>query len=324
MRIFIVGGTGFLGYYSTLEALRRGHKVSTMSIPDVELGSWFPKDVDVSYGDVFEMTHRKLVQALGGYDAMVYAVGPDDRVVPPAPAYEFFHKRLVDACTRVVGSARDAGVKRCVVLGSYFAYFDRLWPERCLRDRHAYIKCRVEQEESVIREGEGDMDVMILELPYIFGAMPGRVPLWRDVLVKRLENMNPVVFPKGGTNMIAVEHVGEAVVGTVEQGRHGDRYPVGDVNMPWKEMLTIMLSAMGLKRRILTIPTFLATLYGRYLKRQEAKKGKESGLDPAHLFADIQSQYLYFDPAPTAEVLGYGRGGVREAIEKTIKACLAP
>lgn len=324
MRIFIVGGTGFLGYYATLEALRRGHEVSTISLPDVELGEWFTPEVQVSYGDVFEMGHHQLVETFKGYDAMVYAVGPDDRVTPPAPAYEFFHKRLVDYATRVVGGARDAGVKRCVVLNSYFAYFDRMWPNLHLQARHPYIKARVEQAESVIREGDGEMDVMVLELPYIFGTMPGRVPLWKDILVARVQNMNPVVFPKGGTNMLAVEHVGEAVVGAIEHGQHGERYLVGDVNMEWKTMLRLVLDALGVNRKVYYIPTKLAVLYGMHLKNQNAREGKEGGLNPAYLMQDIQARFLYFDPAPHADALGYGRGGIEAAINQTVKACIAP
>ncbi len=322
MKVFIVGGTGFLGYYATLDFLRKRHQVSTVSIPDVELGDWYPKDVSVTYGDVFKMSHDELVKLFNGYDAMVYAVGPDDRVIPKAPAYQFFHERLVDACTRVVVGARDAGVKRCVVLGSYFALFDRLFPDRKLAEHHPYIKCRVEQAESVINAGAGKMDVMVLELPYIFGTMPGRTPLWKDILVNRLKKMNPVAFPKGGTNMIAVEHVGEAVVGAIEHGRHGSRYTVGDENLSWTEMLAIMLKAMGEDKKIITIPTFLATLYGMALKNKEAREGKEGGLDHARLMEDLQSQYLYFDPAPVAEILGFQRGGVRESIQKTIAACM--
>jgi len=144
MKIMIIGGTGFLGYHSLLEFIKRGHSVSTFSIPDIELGDWFPKEIEVRYVNVFEQEESILVESFRGYDALVYAVGPDDRVTPLAPAYEFFHERLVEACGRVVDAARKAGVKRCVVLNSYFAYFDRIWPEKQLADHHPYIKCRVE------------------------------------------------------------------------------------------------------------------------------------------------------------------------------------
>ncbi len=320
MRIFIVGGTGFLGYYSTLEALKRGHEVSSISIPDIELGDWFPETANVEYGDIFEMPFEELVELFEGYDGLVYAVGPDDRVTPKAPAYKFFHDRLVVACTKVVEAAREAGIRRCVVLNSYFAYFNRIWPEKKLAENHSYIKCRVEQATSVIEAGGERMAVVVLELPYIFGVMPERIPLWKDVLFDRVLGMKIVFFPRGGTNMIAVEKVAEAIIGALEYGRAGMRYLVGDVNMPYKEMLRIVLDTLGLKRRlIVTLPTSLATIIGKWMKRKERKMGIESGLDRAYVFSDILSQKLYFDPTPSVEELRYGQGGVREAIETTVR-----
>ena len=50
---------------------------------------------------------------------MVYAVGPDDRVVPKAPAYQFFYDRLVTACGRAFSAAKKAGIKKAVLLSSY-------------------------------------------------------------------------------------------------------------------------------------------------------------------------------------------------------------
>jgi nucleoside-diphosphate-sugar epimerase len=136
MKVFIFGGTGFLGYYSALEFLRKGHSVDTMALPvkdDKDLsgvGDWFPKEVGLKYGNLFEMSEEELTEVLKGYDAMVYAVGPDDRVVPKAPAYDFFHNLLVKACGRVFSAAKKAGVKKAVLLSSYFCYFDRTYPER--------------------------------------------------------------------------------------------------------------------------------------------------------------------------------------------------
>jgi hypothetical protein len=51
------------------------------------------------------------------------------------------------------------------------------------------------------------MDVMVLELPYIFGAMPGRTPLWKDVFIERFFRAPVICFPRGGTTMIHVRAV---------------------------------------------------------------------------------------------------------------------
>ena len=195
MKIMIVGGTGFLGYHSLLEALKRGHEVNALAIDDVELGDWYPKEVNIEFGDVFELSEEDLLEHFSGYDWMIYAVGPDDRITPDAPAYEFFHTRLVDAVEKVTTAARKAGVKKIVILNSYFAYFDRIWPEKGLSKHHPYIRCRVEQARQVIAAGKDKMAVMVLELPYIFGSMPIRIPLWKDVLLDRFAKGSIIFFP---------------------------------------------------------------------------------------------------------------------------------
>lgn len=321
MKIIIVGGTGFLGYHSLLEALKRGYKVNALAIDDVKLGDWYPEEVNVEFGDVFELPEGDLLQRFKGYDWMIYAVGPDDRITPSAPAYDFFRTRLVDAVEKVAIAARRAGIKKMVVLNSYFAYFDRIWPEKKLSKHHPYIRCRVEQAEKVIAAGNEKMDVIILELPYIFGAMPNRVPLWKDVLLERFARGKIIFFPKGGTNMIAVEHVAEAIIGALECGEHGMRYTIGDENHTFNEMLEMMMSAIGEKKKIINIPRFLAVFAGIMIERDFRKKGLEGGLDARFLMRDIITHNLYFDPEDTAKKLGYNRGGIREAIVKTMKAC---
>jgi len=190
-----------------------------------------------------------------------------------------------------------------------------------LADHHPYIRCRVEQAKRVIAEGNNSVIVTVLELPYIFGAMPERIPLWKDVLLERLLKMNPIMFPKGGTITITVEAVGEAIVGAIERGTHGERYPVGDQNMTWKEMLSIMMEGLHINKKIITIPTFLATFWWKQMARDKKKRGKEGGLDASLLFKDILSRFLYFDGGKTAAILGYQRGGVRDAILKMVDRC---
>lgn len=321
MDIMIVGGTGFLGYHSLLEAKKRGHKVDALAIDDVELGDWYPKDVKLGFGDVFVLAEDDLTRRFKGYDAMIYAVGPDDRITPKAPAYDFFHTRLVEAVEKVATAARKAGIKKMVLLNSYFAYFDRLWPEKGLSKHHPYIRCRVEQAERVIAAGKSDMSVSVLELPYIFGSMPNRIPLWKDVLLDRFAKGRYIFFPRGGTSMIAVEHVAEAIIGAIENGQHGKRYPVGDENHTYNEMLEMMMEAIGENKRIINIPKSLAVLAGGFIEKGFKKRGLEGGLEARLLMRDIMTDYLYFDTSNTVEKLGYGRGGIKEAIQKTMMAC---
>ena len=323
MKIKIVGGTGFLGYYTAKAALQHGHAVGSFSLDDIPLGDWYPSEIDVRYGDVFTMSEDALVEEFCGYDAMVYSVGPDDRVTPQAPSYNFFHERLVEHSAKVFRAARRAGVKRAVVYNSYFATFDRLYPEKRLAELHPYIRCRVEQAKRLIDESNGEMDVMVLELPYIFGAMPERTPLWKDVFIERFFRLPVVCFPKGGTTMIHVRAIGEAGVGALEKGTGGERYPIGDENHPYKDMLVWMEEGLGVKKPICLVPAGLCAMGAEGIAKKEAKAGREAGLNMRHLMLDIMSENLYIPEETIREVstlFGYTRGGVREGVIEAMHA----
>jgi nucleoside-diphosphate-sugar epimerase len=323
MKVFVVGGTGLIGYYTCLELLKQGHEVASLSVPDIKLGEWFPKEIRTHFEDVFKLSTGELVDLFRGYDAMIYSVGPDDRLKIKPPAYDFFFERLVVASSKAVDAARMAGVKKTAVANSYFTSMDRIKPELKLAQRHPYIKCRVEQVQRVIGAGKKEMDVMVLELPYIFGAMPERDPLWKDILFKRLHDWPTIFYPKGGAPMISVRQVAKAFAGAVTRGEHGKQYEIGDENRDWNWMLRIMLDEMGMgHKKIINLPRFLMNFVGRRVKKRETKEGIESGLDPNTCFGDNVCRYHYYDCDIAKRKLGFKGGDLEEAIRESVRASL--
>jgi dihydroflavonol-4-reductase len=320
-RVMIIGGTGLLGYHAGLEFLRRGYVVSALAIDDVDLKGWFPKEIEVMHADLYSMTSEALVEMMRGHHAMVYAMGPDDRSVPVAPAAHFFREKLVDTSARAFKAAQQAGVERAVLLGSYFHHFHRIMPHLELARRHPYIGARIEQEAAVLDAAGSSMDVVILELPYIFGTMPNRVPLWKEVFFDRLLKMNPILYPDGGSSMICVESVAEAIAGAVSRGENGARYTIGDQNIRWKEMFSIMFRAMEVRRKFIHIPFWMAAPAGKWLMIREQRRSREPGLNLYYIFRDIISRDFFLDPAKSAALLGYGSRDVRRAIAETARAC---
>ena len=326
-KLLILGGTGFLGYYSTMEALKRGYEVGSISLDDVNLEGWYPKEVKVQFTDLFETSEDDLVEMMKGYDYMIYSVGPDDRETPKAPAYEYFHRRLVVECAKCFRAAERAGIKKAVCFNSYFAYFARRNPELKLEEKHPYIRCRVEQAK-LLNEQKKNMEVVILEFPYIFGTMPERMPIWKSVFLDRYANGYKVIFfPKGSTTMIAVEHIAEAALGAVEYGKDGERYPVGDENKSFDFMLNTMTGVVLPKpRKIIHPGKALCAMGGQMVANKEKKEGNEPGLNLKLVMKEIMNSDTVSCIEPevinrVCEELHIGRGGLKEAIEKTMHRC---
>ena len=326
-KIMILGGTGFLGYYTTMLALKKGYEVGSISLNDVNLEGWYPKEVKTQFTDLFETSEDDLVEMMKGYDYMVYSVGPDDRETPQAPAYDYFHRRLVVECAKCFRAAERAGVKKAVCFNSYFAYFARRNPELKLAEKHPYVRCRVEQAKLLLEQRK-KMEVVILEFPYIFGTMPERMPIWKNVFLDRYANGHKYIFfPKGKTTMTAVEHIAESAIGAIEYGKDGERYPVGDENQSFDFMLNTMTGAVLPKpRKIIHPAKWMCAMGGQMVANQEKKHGGEPGLNLKLVMKEIMCSDTASCVEPevldkVCEELHISRGGLKESIEKTMHRC---
>ncbi len=334
MKIMVFGGTGLLGHEAVEVALERGHEVTSMDINDAHSESWFTKKAKSIVGNIFTMTEEEICEVLKGYDAMVYAVGPDDRFIPSEPAYEYFKLRLVDYAAKVFRAARKAGVKKASLCSSYFLYFDRKFPEKKLSIIHPYIQVRKEQAEVILQEakeenGYPELNVYVMELPYIFGTCPNREPLWKDIFLKSIDLTNdeaPVYFPNGGTVMCTSRHIGESLIGALEYGKESKHYPIGDENRTFEFMLNNLMEGYldGKVRKIITPPKeYVAEMQDKKYQAEIAA-GKYRGLHPKYLMLDIQYDFFYYtdeEIASVCEELHLTRGGVQEAIVETGKVC---
>jgi nucleoside-diphosphate-sugar epimerase len=213
------------------------------------------------------------------------------------------------------------------VLNSYFAYFDRI-QKGALSKRHPYIRCRNEQAEAIIGLGEeGIFDVIILELPYIFGAMPGRMPIWKSVFLDRFSKLPAFYFPGGGTAAVHVTGVAQAIVAAAYNGQHGSKYPVVNENIKYGEMIGLMLKAAKIRKKYVKMPYWLCAIMGIFIALEERTKGLQGGLNPRFVMTQLLSSDLFIDPEETKQPLGYAELGFdggetcRKGIEEAMLRC---
>ena len=168
MKTFIVGGTGLLGSASAEELIRRGHKVRSVALPPLPKNAVLPAEMELVLGNYLIMSDYELLKQLTGCDSLVFAAGVDERIEFQKPVYEKYLQYNVAPVERLLRLGKQVGIKRAVIMGSYFSYFAKQWPELKLTQHHPYIRARMLQEETALAFNDLDMAVMILELPYIF------------------------------------------------------------------------------------------------------------------------------------------------------------
>lgn len=322
-KILVIGGTGLLGHATVRELVSRGYAVTSVALPPLPVPDLFEEmggQVDSRLIDISELDDAALAELLAGHSAVMYAIGADERLTPPAPASRFFYEANVLPTQRVARIARSEGVGKLVVYGSYFAHFAETMPELRLKE-HGYPMMRLLQEQVAFAEGDGAMDVMSLRLPYIFGTMPGRTPLW-SMFVDQIRGQD--VFPShenGITAAVTTRQVAQAAVGAMERGEHRGTYALGGMNLRHADFYRRIAERLGQETQIPLVPYEALEPMMIELDRQTAEAGLEHGI---HLRESglLRALDLSIDPAPVQAALGYQDDDVSAAIEETLDVVL--
>ncbi|MBG7606364.1 MAG: NAD-dependent epimerase/dehydratase family protein [Actinobacteria bacterium] len=312
MRTIVIGGTGLLGYHSVNHLLANGHDVTVLSLPPKPEGM-FPDSVAIELADLDEMSDSDLDAVMAGHET-------DPPPMPKNELEPFLESINVTMTQRSLASARNAGVSRAVVLGSYFAYFDRIWPNLRIAGRHPYVGSRLRQTQAAFDLTTDDFGVVVLELPYIWGTMPNRSPQWEQLIKTLRGDGGPIHHAPGGTMMTSVLHVAEAVLGGLERGVPGHRYPIGDQNVTWAELIAKIGAIDGVERRVVTTRHAQLRAAARETAQQLEAAGLDVGIRPVP-YVDIQCANAFFDPEPSRIGLGLTSGGLDEAIREQVEMC---
>ena len=322
MKIFMIGGTGLLGCEAATTLIKRGHQVKSVALPPLPEGAPIPKEMELVFGDINKKTDEEIEQMLEGCDCFIFAAGVDERKEFPAPVMDYYYKYNIAPLERIFPLCKKAGVKRAVVLGSYFSYLSKIKPDMNLEERNPYFKSRLIQEDVCKKACDDNFNVAVLELPYIFGTQPGRRPVW-TVLIEQISGMDKLPFtlyPKGGTAMLTCRQVGQAIAGaaTKEGAKGFEAIPISMYNMKWDKFLGIVYEARGMhNRKIVGIPPFMMKLGMYGIVKDYKKRGIDSGMDPLQL-PYIMDYDLFITDKYTRD-LGVEDDDIEAAITDSIK-----
>jgi len=178
MKVFMIGGTGLLGLAAAKRFIEDGHHVTSLALPPIPKGVEIPKSMNLILENFSNMSDDSLMQLMKDTEVFVFAAGIDERVEGKAPIYDMYYQYNIKPLDHLLKIAKQARVKKAIILGSYFAYFERIWSDLDLYDNNPYIRSRVDQASMAMKYSDDFMKVSILELPYIFGVQEGRKPVW--------------------------------------------------------------------------------------------------------------------------------------------------
>lgn len=320
MHVVMIGGTGFLGYFTCRDLVARGHDVLAVGLAPPAEGS-MPDGVRSATCDVETCPDDALSALVAGADAVIYAAGADGRFSDRAPAIDGFGRHNVDPMRRLVPAMKRAGASKLVIFGSYYTAIARARPDLVDLARNPYPLSRQEQTDLSFALCGDDISADVLELPYIFGGAPGHGTLWGFVMDK-VSAPGPVKVPAGGTACVTADQVAAAAVGAVERRGAHATWPIGGENLSYRAIYGLFADALGVTPEFAPADAAADRATAEAQKQRLAEAGIETGYDPVDV-AGWQEKDLFLDPAPAMAALGYAADDIARAIRDTVAATQA-
>jgi dihydroflavonol-4-reductase len=317
MRVVVLGVSGLLGRTISEHLLGLGHTVVGVSRSGTA-GIGMTTEGSLIRADLTTATDEALDALLDGAGAVVYCLGADDRTALPAPVAQTLERVLVTTTVRCARAARRQRVPHMVVLGSYFTTFDRLHPEWALRRRHPYIQARADQATRATEAAPGA--VSVLEIPYVFGAVPGVEPSLKKVFFDRLRRGPLGASFSGGTAAVTNGDVAQAATAIITGTAASGVYPLAVDNITYRQLTGTVLAELGRRVPVVTMPAPVLTAGVVATALTYRLRHRGMALNPRYVARDILDRRLYLDPVSLGAPLGLVARSVEPAIRETVRA----
>ena len=320
MKIVMIGGMGFLGYFTCKQLAAAGHQVTAVGLSAPEEGS-MPEGVTSVVCNVDECGDDELARLLEGVDCVIHAAGADGRFSGKAPVIDAYRARNVRPIERLVPIMKASGSKNLVIFGSYYTALARSRAGLVDLSRNPYPLSRQEQMDCAFRLAGDSLAVNVLELPYIFGGAPKRGTLWGYVIDK-VRAEGPVPVSGGTTACVTGEQVAAAAAGAVTWLTGHAVWPIGGENLSYRQIYGHFADALGVTPQFVPADPAAEMATAEAQRARLGAAGVETGYDPCDV-ARWQEADLGLDPAPAMAGLRYGPDDIASAIMDTVAATLA-
>ncbi|MBA3927241.1 NAD-dependent epimerase/dehydratase family protein [Listeria rustica] len=319
--VFILGGTGLIGYAATKAFLdTEDYLVTTFSLPPVPADGVLDARAKHHFGNINDMSDAEIVKFLKGQDIFIFAGGVNSHYIPKKPAKAFFFQANVEPVEHLAQLARQAGVSRFILCTSFYNYFHALWPEMQLTELHPYIYASVEQEMRLLAENGNGLETVALRLPYVVGLVPDRVSAWK-MYAKRLQKREFPLYidhhnkATGGSCYMTAKQVGQALVGAANEDVAPKSYTLGWRNISNESFLMQAKRALQSDIKIKTLTFREIQAVARKEAHEIELTGREAGLEPV-AYTELLTRALYVDPIEALDVLDYHTDNVEKAIQE--------
>lgn len=246
MKVFVTGGTGFIGANLIRLLLQKGYEVRALFRPESNLENLKNLDIEKVEGC---LTDSNLYQSLKGCQVLFHCAAHYSLWQKDKPLLEQYN---ILGTRNILAAARQAGIERTIYTSSVAAIgvkpgvaVNEIYqsPVENLVGHYKKSKYWAEQEaHQAVKLGQ---DIVIVNPSTPIGPWDIKPTPTGDLILRFLRRKMPA-YVNTGLNFIDVRDVALGHLLALEKGKTGERYILGHQNLTLKEFLDLLSKITGL------------------------------------------------------------------------------
>jgi dihydroflavonol-4-reductase len=324
MKIFVTGGTGFIGGYLVRRLLKTDHELVCLARKSSDTSFLKQAEVRVIIGDLLDKA--SLVEGMRGCDWVVNLASNFVFWVPDKNVYEQVN---IYGTKNIMEAALETGISKIIHVSTEAIYGNATWPiteNSLLGDycpsQYAQTKRAGDQIVWQMYQEKGLPLVMVYPGAVIGADDPKAAGRYlRNFALQRMPGQ--VVVDKSFT-WVYVEDVCEAILKALEKANNiGEKYFVSGCNLTFGEINQLIADISGARLPWLRLPDPIAMFSARLLTWIADRTKKPPLLDLSVDQVALMKQGFLVDGSKVTRELGLTYTPIKVAVEHALASIIA-
>jgi hopanoid-associated sugar epimerase len=317
MRVFVTGGTGFVGSHVVRSLLEAGYKVTALVRPSSNLGNLRGLEIDIVKGDLNDSNIWENMQGCNYlfHVAAHYSLWQKDR--------EWLYLNNVEGTRNLLAAAKKAGIERTVYTSSVAAIgvgksgqvVDETHQSPVEKLVGDYKKSKFLAEQVAKEAAKQGQDIVIVNPSSPIGPLDIKPTPTGDIMLRFLRRQMPA-YVDTGLNFIDVRDVAKGHLLALEKGKSGDRYILGNQNLSLKQLLEILSEITGLPTPQISLPAFVPLTVAWVEEKILAPIGKTPTVPIDGV--RMAQQPMYYDASKAIRELSLPQSSLKVALKDAV------
>jgi hopanoid-associated sugar epimerase len=317
MRVFVTGGTGFIGSHVVRSLLQEGYQVTALVRPHSNLSNLQGLAVDIVKGD---LNNPNIWEQMQGCEylfhvAAHYSLWQKDR--------DLLYINNVEGTRNILAAAQKAGIERTVYTSSVAAIgvgklgqvVDENYQSPVEKLVGDYKKSKFLAEQVAISAVNQGQDIVIVNPSSPIGPLDIKPTPTGEIILRFLRREMPA-YVDTGLNFIDVRDVAKGHLLALQKGKSGDRYILGHQNLSLKQLLEQLSQITNLPAPQTSIPAWIPLTVAWVEEKILAPLGKTPTVPIDGV--RMAQQPMYYDASKAIRELGLPQSPLNIALKDAV------